>query len=144
MSYFTGLRDCFDLWNDYNGFSKCVMVSGGHLKGKKKFQDVRLDWNIVGIAFAYFLWNLKHVMKKCLWSACTYDLTEVTRRTTNLRYQHGKVRTIVKILHLMHTPTLWHCRNKLLHLQSQTIDNCLRICNICVHIITIVFCKNVV
>jgi len=30
------------------------MVSGGYLK-EKIFQDVRLDWNIVGITFAYFL-----------------------------------------------------------------------------------------
>jgi len=35
------------------------MVSGGYLKGKKKFQDVRLDWNIVGSAFGLFLVKFK-------------------------------------------------------------------------------------
>ena len=98
MPYITGWRDCFDLSNDSNGFCKCVMVSGDYLKGKNIFQDVRLDWNIVGIAFAYFLWNLEHVMKKCLWSAFTHDLTEVTRPIANLCYQREKVCTIVKIL----------------------------------------------
>jgi len=95
------------------------MVRGGHLP-KKNFQDVRLEWNIIGIAFASFLWNLKHIMKKCLWSAPTHELTEVTRPKANLRYQHEKVWTIVKILQLVHTPTLRHCRNKLFYLQSQT------------------------
>jgi len=39
---------------------------------KKKIQNVRLEWNVVEIAFAYFLWKLKHVMKRCLWSAFTH------------------------------------------------------------------------
>ena len=87
---------------------------------------MRLEWNVVEIAFAYFLWKLKHVMKRCLWSAFTHDLTEVTRPTANLRYQHEKVCTIVKILCLVHTLTLWHCCNKLFYLQSQTFHSYLQ------------------
>jgi len=108
---------------------------------EKNIQDVRLDWNIVGIAFANFLLNLKHAMKKCIWSGFTHDFTEVTRPIANLRYQHKKVCTIVKILWLVHTPTLWNCRNKLFYLQSQTFDSYLQkiFFEICIHIILIVF-----
>jgi len=83
-------------------------------------------------------------MERCIWSAFKYDLTEVTRLIANLRYRHEKFCEIVKILWPVHTLALWHSRNKVFYLQSQTFDSCLQIFNICIHIITIVFFKNVV
>jgi len=126
VSCIAGWRYCFDLSNDCNCLCKYVTVSGVYLQ-KNFIEETRLVWNDDGTAFFYFLWIFKHVRNRCIWSAFTYALTEVTRLIADLRWQPEKIFTIVKILLLVRTLALWHSFNKVFFLQSLTFDNYLQI-----------------
>ena len=146
VSYVAGWRDCCDLSNNCNGFCKCVMVSGGggFMQEKSFFEEMRLEGNDVGIAFVYFSWHFKPVIRRFFRSVFTYDLAEMTRRIANLCQQHEKICTIVKILQLVRTLALWHSFNKVFYVQSLRFDSYLQICCIYMHIMTIVCFWNVV
>jgi len=136
VSCIVGWRYCFDLSAFCNGLCKCVMVSGGYLQ-KKFIEETRLAWNDVGIAFVCFLWIFKYVMNRCIWSAFTCALTEVTRLIAYLRLQHEKICTILKSL-LVRTLVQWHSFNEVFLLQSFTFDGYLLMCYIFMHNITII------